>query len=136
MVDEITPKSKRYELYKRDASLRGRARTLSQILKFLAEKPENAEFADILRSSIHAVQRRGSDSDEKRRDRVVQALKEYASELGEIAEDAKLSKTATKKILAELIEKREVVVKSRDHVLAYGDHSTELYFLADYFSAV
>lgn len=126
-LQKFLPDSRRFKKYSRDKSERGQSLALSAILTELKKSPDFAIFEPILRETITQIRGFGSET-EKKRDRVIQSLKSYASEISEIADETRIDKKEVEKICLELTREGLVRQDYRTHANELGLHKIDLFF--------
>ena len=126
-LSTILPTSRRFKKYRADKSKRGRSLALARILSELKKQPDYEEFEPILRTAMTQIKEQGAD-DSRRRERVIKALQEYACEIGEIADETRLTKTQVKEICLQLVDENLVRQDFRTHSRELGDNKVDLFF--------
>lgn len=116
-----------YKKYERDPTERGRSLELAWILGQLKKDDKFAQFEPILREAINEIREYGS-TDDRKRERVIKALKSYASEVAEIAEETRILKEDVQKICEQLTKENLVRHDYRTHSNSLGDHKVDLFF--------
>jgi hypothetical protein len=127
---QIQP-SRRFLQYQRDKSLRGRSLCLANFLENLKKQSDYKEFLPELIEAISSIREKGRQTDDTKREKVLQILKEFPSTLEEIIEDSKLSRKEAEQILKALIREKLVIEKQQPHYLAAGEHFTAFYQIID-----
>lgn len=130
-MDSYEPNSIRYERYKRDKTRRGRSLALAQVLLHLGRQPEYKDFSEILQSASLRIRETGAINDKTRRARILEALGRYATEIGEICDDAGVTRADALKVLNRLVKQGLVVIRYRNDFLKAGEPAVMLYFLAE-----
>lgn len=103
--------STRFKLYQKDASDRGRALFLSQMLSMLkAEFPEHKTDLD---NAITRIRAASQSCDDFQQEMILRAMRSFATTVEEIAEDADLPREVVRKQL-KLLETAGKV-KKEDH---------------------
>ncbi len=101
--------------------------SLAHILSEIKKQTEFKEFEPTLNSLINTVKAEGY-KDFNQRARVIKALKEYACEIAEIADETKLTKEQVKTICLQLVDENLVRQDFRTHTRELGDNKVDLFF--------
>lgn len=123
--------SRRFLSYSRDDSIRGRSLALANYLEQLKKQDSAREFQAELQNVIMVIREKGRETDDSKREKVLQVLKEFPSTIEEIAEDAGISKKEVAVIIEKLIREKIIIEKQQPHFLADGTHFTAFYELRD-----